>query len=167
MRSGPESAGGSGDETERGGSGDGWPVGTVLVLLLYVALAGAGSWLALGGYDALTGHGDWDHTPSAVFEYEYDPWRNELTVVHAGGDHYLAENTDRLVVVVTRPDGRTENHTIGPPFTTCDTYTLRAPPGSTAEVRWRGPSEDRWLVPGEFEVPSTAVTATNDDCSRG
>ena len=139
---------------------DGWLSPGTAALLVVLPVLVVGAWLAPGLYDALTGHGEWVHAPSATLGSEYDRGSNALAIVHRGDDGFVAENTDRLVVVVTTPGGGTENHAIGLPFEPCDTYVVTVPPGSRVEAVWHGPGR-RPAMLASFDAPETVRETTS------
>lgn len=79
-------------------------IGVVLVVAVTVILASTVGAFAFG-YTDITG----GTAPQADFTFDWDQNERTLTIEHAAGDGFTAENTDRLHVVIVDEDDTGQN----------------------------------------------------------
>lgn len=88
--------------------------------------------------------------PGTTVDFSYDAGNDTVRGVHAGGETFDANDTERLEIVV---DGETTG-TVELPFGPGDAFDVPALDGDEElRVVWVGPDEDERSIVSTFEVP--------------
>lgn len=89
-------------------------------------------------------------TPSAAFDFDYDPDAGTVEITHNGGDRFDAENTESLRYGV---EGDRREWPLPVAAGDTATYDGQVESGDRIRVIWTAPGGDRTAVVAEFAVP--------------